>query len=215
MAELDYLSLLESQVAAMATSLAAADPDAAVPACPDWKVRDLASHVIGVHTWVTSTLGNPKPGPYGEPPQEGDAAQLSGNYARAAQALVDRLHELSPDTPSWTFDEDNQTAGYWRRRQLQEISVHRWDVAPYDMDPATAADGIDEAVHFFVARQVARGRVTLPAGSLRLVTPEQTWTIGEGQPESVVEGSAPDLLLSLWGRKDLLPAPWSSAKLMP
>lgn len=212
---LDFLSLLEREVDAMSATIAAADPDAPVPACPGWTVRDLTAHVIAVHTWVTATLGNPAPGDYSELPQPGDAATLAANYGEAAKALVARMRELPADAPSWSFDDTDQTAGYWRRRQLHEISVHRWDVAPYAMDPVTAADGVDEVIDFFVPRQVARGRVSLPPGSLRLVSPERTWALGEGEPEAVLEASAPDLLLSLWGRGDGLPSPWRDAKLLP
>jgi uncharacterized protein (TIGR03083 family) len=214
-AGLDFLSLLHDEVGAMTQALASADPGAEVASCPGWTVRDLASHLIGVHTWVTATVGQPKPGAYAEEPVEGDAQQVADAYATAGQALLATLDQVPADTPSWSFDDTNHTAGYWHRRQLHEVSVHRWDVAPYAMQAPVAADGIDEAIDFFVPRMVARGQATLPPGTLRLVSPERSWTIGGGEPEVVAEGSAPDLLLSLWGRRDLIPSPWRDAKLMP
>lgn len=212
---LDFLSLLENEVQAMGDAIATADPEDAVPACPGWAVRDLVGHVVAVHTWVTATLGQEGPAAFPEERLEGDAQQLAGRYGEAAQALLQRMRELPADAPSWSFDKADRTAGYWRRRQLHEVSVHRWDLAPYVMDEAVAEDGVDEVVGLFIGRQVARGRVTPPEGSLQLVAPQRTWTVGEGEPVATAEGSAGDLLLSLWGRKNLLPPVWQDAKLMP
>jgi uncharacterized protein (TIGR03083 family) len=214
-AGLDFLGLLEHEVQAMGDAIAGADPAAAVPGCPGWVVRDVVTHLVGVHSWVTATLGQEQPAAYAEEPLEGDGQQLAGRYREVAQALLGRMRELPADAPSWSFDAADRTAGYWRRRQLHEVSVHRWDVAPYAMDEAVAADGVDEVVDFFIGRQVERGRATLPEGSLRLVGPERTWTVGTGQPVASVEGRTGNLLLALWGRKDLLPEPWRDAKLLP
>ena len=215
MADLDFLGRLEGQVAAMQAAIAAADPGAAVPSCPGWAVRDLTGHIIGVHTWVTATLGNPAPADFAEPAQDGGADVLAARYGEAGQALLQRLRELPPDAPSWTFDQHDRTAGFWRRRQLHEVSVHRWDVEPYAMDDDVASDGVDEVIGFLLPRQIAQGRVTLPPGTLRLVSPDRTWTVGDGEPAAEVQASAQDLLLALWGRRDLLPSAWRDAKLMP
>jgi hypothetical protein len=37
----------------MVAAVAQADPDGAVPTCPDWTARDLGRHLGGVHRWTT------------------------------------------------------------------------------------------------------------------------------------------------------------------
>jgi uncharacterized protein (TIGR03083 family) len=212
---LDHLALLDREVAGMQTALAATDPAAPVPACGDWTVRDVAHHVTTLHRWVRDALDSPTMPAFDERPVDGDGPAIAEAYRESAAAMLSRMHELPLDHPCWTFDKDNQTAGFWHRRQLHELSVHRWDVAPYDLADELASDGIDEALEFMLPRMLAGGRASLPDGSLRLVSPKRTWTVGEGEPVAEVQGSASDLLLSLWGRRDLLPSPWREAKLMP
>jgi uncharacterized protein (TIGR03083 family) len=214
-AGIDHLALLEAEVAAMTAAFAAADPDARIAACPDWDVRGLANHVATLHRWVAAALEGPEMPPFEERPVEGDAAQIAATYAEAGAAMVQRMRELPADHLCWTFDKKNQTAGFWHRRQLHELAVHRWDIDHQPMSDDLSADGIDEALDFFLPRMLKAGRATLPDGSLELVSPERTWTLGSGEPAARMEGSASELLLALWGRARTLPSPWAEAKLMP
>ena len=212
---MDHLGLLEYEVQAMADAFAGSDADAPVAACPGWAVRDLARHVTTLHRWVRDALDSSQAPAFVESGGEGDGVALAEAYSESATAMTARMRELPADHPCWTFDQTNQTAAFWHRRQLHEISVHRFDVAPYPMADDLATDGLDEAIDFFLPRRLDAGRATPPPGSLRLVGPDRTWVIGEGEPSTVVEGSPSELLLSLWGRGDLLPETWRTAGLMP
>ncbi len=189
----------------MGRAIAAADPDAPVAACPEWAVRDLVRHLIGVHRWALAALDSSAPPSYDESPIESD---LGSAYVHASQALMVRLRELPADHPCWTFDKGNRTAAFWWRRQLHEVAVHRWDIDPYTLTDEVAADGIDEVVDFFAPRQVFLGRVTLPEGGLQLQTPGRVWTFGD-RPFHNLQGCASDLLLRLWGRGAPLPDGWA------
>ncbi|MFN2539792.1 MAG: maleylpyruvate isomerase family mycothiol-dependent enzyme [Mycobacteriales bacterium] len=208
---MDHLALLEGEVAAMAQALHAADLSAAVTSCPGWTVSQVAAHLTGVHRWVLRALDNEGPPPYDEDPQPDPV----GDYERHATAMVDRLRALGPDAPAWTFDKHDQTAGFWRRRQLHEVSVHRWDVQPYRLERDVAEDGIDEVLDFFLPRQIATGRTQIPDGTLRLISPERAWVFGDGRPVQTAHGTVSDLLLGLWGRVELDLGPWAAAKLTP
>jgi uncharacterized protein (TIGR03083 family) len=208
----DSLAALDGEVTAMAAALMAADPTAPVAACPGWTVRDLAGHVTGVHRWALAALSSSTSPPYDETPTDGD---LAAAYVAAGKALLAGLRDVPPEHSCWTFDPSNRTASFWPRRQVHEVAVHRWDVAPYVLSDEVAEDGIDEILGFWLVRQVALGRATLPAGTLRLVSPNRTWDLGEGDPVRTVEGTASDLQLSLWGRGDLIPSPWRDATLTP
>lgn len=182
----------------MAAALRAADPARDVASCPGWTVADLAAHLTAVHRWVLGALKNEGSPPYDEVPADADA------YADASTSLVARLRELPVDAPCWTFNRDDQTAGFWRRRQLQEVSIHRWDVDGHPLHEVVAEDGVAEVVDFLLPRQLRAGRTTLPPGRLVLATGSRTWTLTDGEgPRAVVSADAPTLNLLLWGRRTL------------
>ncbi|MEW2582157.1 maleylpyruvate isomerase N-terminal domain-containing protein [Streptomyces virginiae] len=56
-------------------------------------------------------------------------------FARGAREPAQLPQELGPDTPVWTWS-DEQTSGFWLRMQLIEPAVHRWDA-----ESATATPG--------------------------------------------------------------------------
>jgi uncharacterized protein (TIGR03083 family) len=195
----DHLALLEREVAAMADALRAADPARDVVSCPGWTVQQLTNHISAVHRWVLLALRNE-----GSPPYDEAVHSTPEDYADAAGAMVQRLRELPTDAPCWTFNKDDQTAGFWRRRQLQEVSVHRWDADQHAIDPEIAADGVSEVVEFFLPRMIARGFTSLPPGTLRLEAGDRTWTLTEGEgPEAAVQADAATVNLLLWGRRTL------------
>ncbi len=194
---MDHLALLKDEVAAMAAALRAADPARPLPSCPGWTVADLTAHLTAVHRWARAALERPASPPYDEVPATPD------DYAGAAEALVTRLGELPLDAPCWTFDPGNRTASFWRRRQLHEVSMHRWDVDPHDLDAVVAADGVTEVLEFFAPRQVRLGRIELPPGAVVLDGGTRTWTLGEGEPTATVTAPVADLNLLLWGRRTL------------
>jgi uncharacterized protein (TIGR03083 family) len=195
----DHLASLQGEVAAMAAALRATDPAREVVPCPGWTVQDLTNHLAAVHRWVLGALRNE-----GNPPYDESVPSTPDDYAAAADELVGRLEELPPDAPCWTFNRDDRTAAFWRRRQLHEVSVHRWDVEQHAIDPEVAADGVDEVVAFFLPRQLATGRTTLPPGRVVLGAGDHRWTLVEGDgPQAVVHADTPTLNLLLWGRRTL------------
>jgi uncharacterized protein (TIGR03083 family) len=196
---MNHLALLEAEVAATADAFRAADLSAPVAACPGWTVQDLCNHLAAVHRWVRLALNND-----GAPPYDESVPTTPDGYAQAAGEMVSRLKEMAPDALCWTFNKDNPTASFWHRRQLQEVSVHRWDAEQHAIDPEVAEDGIDEVVTFFLPRQLRLSRTELPAGMLLLDTGTHTWTLTDGEgPQAVVSADPATLNLLLWGRRTL------------
>ncbi|MCU1601080.1 MAG: hypothetical protein JWO22_1789, partial [Frankiales bacterium] len=161
--------------------------------------------------WVIGALDNAGPPASDDKP----AADPVGDYERNATAMLDKLAALPADAPAWTFDRHDQTAGFWRRRQLHEVAVHRWDVQPYALDRQVAEDGVDEVLDFFLPRQLGMGRTTVPDGTLRLISPERAWAFGDGRPVQTAHGTASDLCLGLWRRVEVDLGPWGLATLTP
>ena len=181
-------------------------PATPVPACPGWTLRELTGHLVGVHRWARAALDSNTPPAYDEPTVDGDLAEA---YFNASQDLMSRLREIPPNHPCWTFDKANRTAAFWMRRQLHEVAVHRYDVAPYALTHEVALDGIEEVMTFFAPRQVSTGRMTLPEGRLVVATGDRQWTLGLGDTVASVTGTPAQVLLQLWGRGQPLPDGWT------
>jgi len=215
----DYLPPLEKLADAMAETLACADLDADVPACPGWTARDLAVHISHAHLWARGAIVDGHPDtPEPEPPLTPEGACVF--YRAAADALLETLRETDPDAECWAFGPSPKVAGFWFRRQTQEVSVHLVDALAAQgleaaLDQELALDGIDEVVTIFFPRQVRLNRTPALEHSLALVAEGRPfrWVLaGDGTGEAsapdadadaTLTGPASTLLLLLWGRATL------------
>ncbi|WP_036500169.1 maleylpyruvate isomerase family mycothiol-dependent enzyme [Nocardia aobensis] len=203
---------------------------APVAACPGWDVARLISHVGRVHRWVAGFLRGddaPVPRPDGE--------DLSKWYRESRDLLLRQLDGMDLDGEVDTFL-GRRTVRFWLRRQAHETAMHRWDAqdavrpgaaAPIDAD--FAGDGIDEWLHVFVPRFLARvdvpgelvGTATQfvctdldgPPWTLRLTHPEPTIDYGAAAADTVLSGNAADLLLTVWHRRPATRAESTDAEL--
>jgi uncharacterized protein (TIGR03083 family) len=158
MARLDettYLDHLERDSALFRAALAGCSPDAPVPSCPEWTAADLLWHLGEVqHFWATILRQRPKgPDDYVEPERPASYDELLASFDAATPALLDALRSARPDEETWTWFDDDHTAGFVLRRQAHEALIHRLDAelaAGTDgfsaIDPALATDGVDEAL---------------------------------------------------------------------
>ncbi|RFU40678.1 maleylpyruvate isomerase family mycothiol-dependent enzyme [Actinomadura logoneensis] len=146
-----YCDETGQEAAAFATALEGADPDAPVPTCPGWTVRDLAHHLGMTQRWaemLVRTLA-PRRVPQsraGQPPE--NDADLASWFAEGGTALVATLRAADPDAEMWSWAGDPH-AGFWSRRMLFETAVHRADLflalgRGFALTGETAADGVDE-----------------------------------------------------------------------
>ena len=123
-----------------------------VPTCPDWSLADLVRHTGTVHRWATRMVRDlapqrldPRSLDLGLPDDEAGYADW---LASGARELVTTFGAADPDAAMWAWGAD-QHVRFWPRRMVHETTVHRADaelasgVQPR-IDPATAADGIDE-----------------------------------------------------------------------
>lgn len=208
----DYRSHLKREILAYSAGLTLANDrglwNSPVLACPDWSIRDLTEHLIGIHYWVLDAIRG-KGGTALQPPAAIDDA-LPEAFAASTALLLEALDQ-DPDTPCWTFATEQQSLRFWQRRQPHEHLIHRWDLEaalgiPTNLDATLATDGIDEVVTFFWPRQVALGRVEAPSDTLALTTTDsgKTWTIGSPEkattPVATLSGPAELVVLALWKR---------------
>ncbi|MFB8775197.1 maleylpyruvate isomerase family mycothiol-dependent enzyme [Streptomyces broussonetiae] len=218
----EYIDVLAREGRSLAAAAAEAGPDAKVPTCPGWQLRDLLRHTGMVHRWATAFVaeGHTSYRPDGGLPDL-DGAALLDWFEEGHGRLVDTLSAAPPDVACWHFLPAPSPLAFWARRQAHETTVHRFDAesaragAPSAISPEFAVDGIDELLRGFHARgkskvrsaepRVLRIRATDTAKgavwTVRLSTEPVVTEAGDvGDADCEIAGPAADLYLALWNR---------------
>ncbi|MFG3346249.1 maleylpyruvate isomerase family mycothiol-dependent enzyme [Streptomyces sp. NPDC048018] len=215
-----HIDALDTAGKALADAAAAAGPDATVATCPGWQVRDLLRHTTMVHRWAAAHIaeGHTSPRPAGGEPDL-DGAELLTHFREGHTLLVDALRAAPADLDCWSFLPAPSPLAFWARRQAHETTVHRADAesalaaVPGPVDPAIAADGVDELLSGFHARDRSRVRSDVPR-TLRVHATDtgDVWTVrlspdaprtdrnGDGPADCEIGGPADRLYLTLWNR---------------
>jgi uncharacterized protein (TIGR03083 family) len=218
---MDHMLELGSAMSRFAELAGKATGDEPVPACPEWTVRDLTTHLGAIHRWAAATVLS------GERLHEHAplvTEPIVEWYAGTATALLSALQAVSPDEPTPNFSYVNETAAFWSRRQMHETTVHTVDAAQalglaedeWAVASSVAADGIDEVLQVFFPRMTARKQRPDVRSRIRLVATDtqESWLVAPGSGDSgpplqlhpsldadgSVSGTAVDLYLGLWKR---------------
>ncbi|QUR68797.1 maleylpyruvate isomerase family mycothiol-dependent enzyme [Mycobacterium spongiae] len=196
--------------------------DRLVPSCPGWEVADLIWHVGTVQAFWGMTASGSITGPdaWREPdrPQRRD---LVAWFRDGVDLTANILGGLDPDTPAWTWGR-RKTVGFIQRRVAQETVVHCWDAltavgCQEPVEQELAVDGVDEFLDEVLpnlSHDLGGHAQTI---SLRTSDSADEWTVrvGEGsyhltrfatkatEADAAVIASASELLLLLWGRRDV------------
>src|SRR3954468_16836246 len=111
----------------MAAAADTAGPDAAIPTCPEWCMRDLVRHQGEVHRWATVIVRDELSNPEVErPPSPGDDALVPW-FRQGCEALVDVLERADPSVECFAFLPAPSPLAFWARRQAHETGIHRVD----------------------------------------------------------------------------------------
>lgn len=220
----DLVAAWRVQNRALADLLRGADLATPVPTCPDWTLRQLATHVGRGDRWAATMVAqraeafvDPRAVPGGKPPADGVEAWLEAGVDLLAGAVDD----VGAGSPVWTFT-GRRPSAWWLRRRLHEVVVHRADAAlalgvPFEVPPEVAADGVSEWL-MLVASRPAGEEPLLPGGATMHLHatdgdlgPTGEWTVhpagnavtwepGHAKGTVAVRGPAADLLLVLLRR---------------
>ena len=220
----EHIGALRREGDLLAAAAAAKDLDTPIPACPDWRMRDLLRHVSHVQRWAAVHVGQRRTQPMDEQEESElfgkwpDDAALIDWFREGHAALVHILEMAEPDITCWTFLPAPSPLAFWARRQAHETGIHRADAesarGPFTaFPPAFAADGIDELLFGFVSRPRGKLRTDPPRTiHLHATDADQEWLVRIG-PDRVevrsehatgdctVRGCASDLYLLLWNRR--------------
>jgi uncharacterized protein (TIGR03083 family) len=203
-----------------------AGPDAPVPTCPGWTVRDLVAHQGMVHRWAAGVLRGVRVDASAVEEQGRTVADQLGWLDEGARELLQALVDTPEDAELWfLLPHEGPVREAWARRQSHETSIHAVDAmaaslgrAPTAREtwlrPAQAADGVDELLVGFLGRPKAALRAEEPTTVLveatdtgdawtLVVTPDQPPAPRRGGTSAfdvIVRGPAVDLDLTLWNR---------------
>ena len=216
----DHLAALRRDAPALLEAIRAAEPTTRVGGCPEWDAIDLAWHIGEVHDFWASIVRDRMAAPdtYVDPERPASPEEVLEFADARARLVVDTLESADPAEPVWTWT-DRHDARWVLRRMAQETAVHRADaealtVRPYRIDPALAADGIDEFLEYFVP--AVDDAPPLP-GSVHLHCEDTDgeWVVRpapgaavsvtreHAKGDAAIRGAANDLLLVLWRRLPL------------
>lgn len=194
-----HLEALTGATQRLVRDAAASGPDAPVPTCPGWTVRDLLAHQGAVHRWATAVVVGDREASRGlEPFAEVGLAHADpvGWLAEGAAALVDALEAAPADLEALVFLKDAPAPReFWTRRQCHETTIHAVDALSAhlgrmpsaqlcEIASPVAADGIDELLTGFLPRGKYQLRSDVPLRiAVRPSDVDKAWIVEvSGQP---------------------------------
>jgi uncharacterized protein (TIGR03083 family) len=234
-----YIEALREEGELLADAAGRAGLAAPVPACPGWSVADLLRHTSYIHRWAAGIVAQGLTRPPDEPSEEEilrrgpETDALVRWFREGHAALVRTLEEADPDLDCWAFLSAPSPLAFWARRQAHETAIHRVDAeqAAAGAAQASASDGADEAIRFepgfaangvdelimgFLARNIGRRNWPGLGGDLAVHAgdgpdAQASWLVagwpgaagvsrGAGPADCTVAGRASDLYLLLWNR---------------
>ncbi|MBL7256540.1 maleylpyruvate isomerase family mycothiol-dependent enzyme [Paractinoplanes lichenicola] len=210
-----YAAELEAESGRLGAAATGPAPGAIVPTCPEWTVRDLVTHVGTGHRYATEVITTGAPVEYRriEAPSEPD--EWTSWLLGGARGLNAAVFERGFGAEVWTWHPRHQTTGFWLRRMVHDLVVHRFDADPSgELAPDLAADGVADFLLTFEAvgtgltgeGETLRFRATDVPRSwhVTLTTSGITWTEDDQPADVTVTAPVLSLLLALNRR---LPAP--------
>ncbi|HTW19408.1 MAG TPA: maleylpyruvate isomerase family mycothiol-dependent enzyme [Mycobacteriales bacterium] len=211
----EHIGYVGSEGARLVTAATAAGLDTAVPACSEWTVRDLLTHIGGIHRWAADIVGEAR---QGFDTAAGDAVGTGPGDDELAQwctegrlHLVETLRCAPADLACAVFSKSRPPTEFWCRRQAHETAIHRADaeqaagIAPA-FDTEFALDGIDEIVTVFGGRKkgMAESSVRLePTDGAPIwldLGADGARIVDSGPVDVTLTGSAAQIYLRLWNR---------------
>jgi uncharacterized protein (TIGR03083 family) len=219
----EHIEALRTEGLLLADSAEATGLGPAVPTCPEWTVRDLVRHVGEVHRWALSHVAEARQEMNTDAASlrtwPSDDGQLIAWFREGHAELLQALELADPQLQCWSFLPNGPTGvKFWARRQAHETAIHRVDAQGVtgEVSPAPvefAVDGINEVLRCFFARRPSRVTSEEPVefelessdgqGSWHVRIDEQGPSVVDGSAETKVLGTAFELYLLLWNRREL------------
>jgi uncharacterized protein (TIGR03083 family) len=181
---------LRTQMIALAHSLTAEEAELKVPQSPDWSIKDVCAHVVGIIDDILSDnladIGTDR----------WTAVQVSRRTDKTVDEICDEWSALAP-----RFSALGEANPVMPMRAGADLITHYHDILQAlgrqgDRDTAAVRMALERYGPFFCERA---GNAGLPV--VRVEADERVWQSGDGDPAAVLTGSAFDLLRAFSGRR--------------
>ena len=187
----DHYEAAADRVAGLVGGLDAAQLAAPVAACPDWTVRDLVGHLVGVASDITS--GNTA----GAPSRAWTDAQVQSRAGRPLSAVLEEWQELVPVVRRFVGEAPPMVGAIL----VNDVTNHEHDMLAA---LGRTGDRDGDTVRFAFERLVPRiGAKLTEAGTpaLRIVAEGREYVAGEGEPAATVTGTPFEFIRAFTGRR--------------
>jgi len=165
--------------------------EAVVPAAPDWSVRDLVSHVVG----VTADVAAGRLEGAGSDPWT--AVQVEARRGRSIDELVAEWEDTTPAFEAALLAADPVQAA----QAVFDATTHEHDLrGALDRPGARDSDGVDVGWGWATAI-VAQLRDGYGTGAIRLTTEDGASVFGSGEPTAAVSADRFELWRAMTGRR--------------
>jgi uncharacterized protein (TIGR03083 family) len=213
----EHIEQLAEHGPSLAEAAARAGWDTPVPGT-SWKVRNLVTHVGGIHRWAADIVRTGATGfateagrAVGTGPDDGELIEW---FLTGHAELVDTLRRAPDDLSCATFLPADSPRAFWARRQAHETAVHRADAAAAAGErtrfAATfAQDGIAEMLHGFARRKsnavdfettISLSASDGPSWLIKLGGERIDADHSDSPGRATLAGTSSDLYLWLWNR---------------
>lgn len=225
----DHIDTLLGEGARIVIAGGELTPNAPVPTCPGWTVRDLMHHLGSIHRLTVDALVNSR----STFPSERELVDIVGPLPQdddlvawirsGLHQLINSFKDAPTNVECVQLFPGTTALDFWVRRQAHETTIHRVDVESARGDEIShvnrsfAADGIDELLCGFHSRTDSGVRSSIPSSiQIRATDPEangESWFVhlSDTQPPLVtrsalrpadctVSGPLELLYLALWNR---------------
>ncbi|MDA3626464.1 maleylpyruvate isomerase family mycothiol-dependent enzyme [Saccharopolyspora sp. WRP15-2] len=197
--------------------------DAAVPACPEWRIRDVVHHLGNVASFIRACVEQGVGEPEFTDAEMRPDERLIEWAAEEWDRVLDRLAAADPLAAAWNWSTQPHIVAFWPRCLTHEAFVHGWDIADavgesLAIPAEVAADGVDEILAVHLAAGVRDGRRFARTGRIEVHSTDtgDRWLVETAAASVRTRAAAPgescdariaataeDLYLDLWGRTRL------------
>ncbi|NNN16445.1 MAG: hypothetical protein HKL82_11405 [Acidimicrobiaceae bacterium] len=225
----DFMDIINRCTSGLLRTATDCSPETPVTTCGAWTMSDLVGHLTTVQFRAIGRIGQSSEiaTPLALPTNYSELIDLG---YKTLQNFDESFGSLAGDAPCWNWTGSNQNVGWMRRRQAHESTIHFYDAlhavgnaalpnwaSSGGIDQPLAADGIREFMEVFLPR--VNQKKELPnLGSLHIHATDgpatSEWYIsmdpdgklaaveGHQKADTVIRGSASDILLWIWGRRE-------------
>jgi uncharacterized protein (TIGR03083 family) len=162
-----------------------------VPACPDWSVKDLTAHVVGIARDLNrSNVDDPGDDAW-------TAAQIAEGERKTLEELLDEWAGYSTEIEKAMEFMHPAISGV----TTADLIVHEHDLRGAIGEPgARDSSGVSLAL-FTYTRMLGRRLKEQSAPPLRIMAGGETYDVGDGAPDTSVSGEPFEIFRSLCGRR--------------